>query len=43
MTEVGWFSAGLFVASLIGLITTTTPSQAWNNLKEWSRFYDRPL
>jgi hypothetical protein len=31
------FIAGFFVATFIGLVTTTTPDQAKENLREWAR------
>lgn len=32
------FALWFFVASLIGLITTTTPEKAASNLRKWARW-----
>lgn len=39
MGAVGWFLIGFFVAQAIGLITTTTPERAKQNLQEWMQLF----
>jgi hypothetical protein len=39
MDALFYFVLGCFVATFIGLVTTTTPKQAMDNLRAWLMFY----
>jgi hypothetical protein len=39
MEKLYWFSIGFTVSQFVGLILTTTPEKARQNLRDWARLF----